>query len=109
MKIDLDLITDYFTIIKSPSRWLCNQGYCEQWDKKLNKIMNDNKFIPVDGYVAKLGEYVIWIANDPYASFTLYNYNCHLNYRVSRLTILRAGRKLNNDIFEYIDSAKKGK
>jgi hypothetical protein len=109
MKLDLDLIADYFTILTSPSRWICNESYCKQWDKKLNELMQNNKFILVNNYEAKLGEYKIWIENDPYASFTVCDYNFKSRYRASRLTILRAGRKLNNDILEYIDSANKVK
>jgi hypothetical protein len=96
MKIDLDLIADYFTIITSPSRWICNEPYSEEWDEKLNELMATNLFEPDTQYIAKLENLDIWIENDPYASFTLYE-GYRANYRASRLTVLRAGRKLLND------------
>lgn len=94
---------DWFLILINPKYWMMNDPYSKLWDIKLNYLMENNKFKSIDHYTAFLGNNCIWISNHPYASFELYNRLYKLEVRPSRITILRAHRKLVND---YIDSIK---
>ncbi len=91
-------IFDMITIAFNPNYWLMNYKYCDVWDKKLNKLMNENEFVMYDmRYTCELGDSVIWVSNHPYASFIEYN-TFNKEVRASRLTIIKANRKFNYDI-----------
>jgi hypothetical protein len=77
-----------------------NESYSKRWDEEFNELMNKYKF-EEDGkdgfrnqYHIKLGPTRLWIANYPYAAFTYPN----RSGRPSRLTILRAKRKMKHDL-----------
>lgn len=92
---------DYIHILVNPHYWLMNYPYSEIWDSKLNKLMENNKFSNYTGYTSNLGDFEIWITNHPYASFTPYSCG-KLDVRPSRITILRAHRKMVNDIVNEV-------
>ena len=60
--------------------------------------MVNHKFVSVDDYAAKLGDCEFWITNYPFAAFRLYGLSVNNYKRPSRLTILRAKRKLDKDL-----------
>lgn len=73
-----------------PSYWIMNHSY----SKILDEWFNDNldkgvKFEDINGvYVIKFAGQGIWVANHPYASFTL-NSGSFERMRPSRMTIIR--------------------
>lgn len=77
-----------------PSYWIMNLSYSNVWDKKLNELLDKYEFTDIDKFTAKLGNYEIWVANHPYNSFVPYDDLINGKYRASRLTILRARKKL---------------
>lgn len=77
-----------------PSFWYMLYKICPIWDKKLNELLDKYEFTNVDGFTAYLGDNEIWIENYPSATFTPYINLGVLKIRASRLTILRAKKKL---------------
>lgn len=93
------------TIIKNlkfifkPSYWLMNDSYSEEVDEIVNKLLDKYEMTIIEnGYEVKLGNAIIWLANRPYGSGTLYETSLR-NYRPSRLTIER--------LFKEFDKIKK--
>ena len=94
-----------FWVLTSPDYWHQIYPYNEEWDRKLNELLDTEKFIRIDGYTAKLGEQQVWIANHPYASMRPYGNKTikgrrtygSQNIRPKRETIARAYRKLEED------------
>lgn len=79
-----------------------NHPYSEGWDKKLRKLMSEYKFTECDGFIAKLGDYRIWVSNYPYAAFRpISDRALAIPYgaRPSRETIEMAKKKLDYDMF----------
>lgn len=103
----LQKIFDILTIIFNPSYWVMNYQYSPEWDRKLNELMSKH---PGNYYTdTKLGEYDIWIYNYPYAAFRPSSTRLSLSTiphddrfvfssRPSRLTIIKAKRKLDFDL-----------
>lgn len=92
-------------VLFTPACWIQNGSYCRVWDRKLNELMQKYKFTDYDGYIAKLGDFEIWVANHPYASMTDFGlkrglYPFYQLPRPSRITILRAHDKFKRDIAE---------
>lgn len=80
-----------------PKYWFMSYPYNKEWDEKIKSLLKNNKFIKINSYKAKLGDIVIWTANHPYASFTNGPSLINREYRPSRLTILRAKKKLDKE------------
>ncbi len=77
-----------------------NYPYSREWDNELVRLMNNNKFTEINIYHAKIGGKRFWIANHPYASFTIsQNINPfdHTTIRPNRWTIHMARKKLRCD------------
>lgn len=91
--------------ILMPHYWLMNERYSKLWDDKLNNLMDEYEFkIESQGYIATLGTHRIWICNYPYSCFELLkddSYCSGFGLRPSRLTILRAWKKLKIETGEY--------
>lgn len=89
----------FFKVLLTPSCWIQNDPYSSLWDKKLNQLMRENKFIRDNDYHSKIGGCTVWIENHPYASFT-----CDLlpEGRPSRRTILKAMDRLQQDYLEEV-------
>lgn len=101
----LQKIFDIFTIIFNPSYWIMNYQYSPEWDRKLNELMSKHCFIqddPTNYYTnTKIGDYNIWIYNYPYAAFrpeSSTQDRFAFSSRPSRLTIIKAKRKLKFDL-----------
>lgn len=77
-----------------PNYWVMNDRYNEQWDKKLNELLDKYDFTNIDWASADLGNNKIWVANYPYSCFIPYDFANKANIRASRLTILRAKKKI---------------
>jgi len=86
-----------FLISLTPKYWLMSYGYDEIWDKKLNCLLDKYNFTRHTQYTAFLGKCEVWVANHPYASFTPPYLD---SVRPSRLTIIRAQRKLVEDVIK---------
>lgn len=71
-----------------------------RWDKKLNELLDNNKFVKRDKYTVELGDTNLWVSNHPYASFTLYDRKRGTvgEVRPKRMTIYKAWKKLKKDI-----------
>ena len=90
-----------------PAYWMLNKDYSEEWDKELNKLLDEYKFTDIDDYCAILGPTTIWISNVPYACMNTYSlfmrkmdsryHPKYSNVRPSRLTILRCLKRLKED------------
>ncbi len=109
----LQKIFDIFTIVFNPSYWIMNYQYSPEWDRRLNELMSKHTFTqsdPSNPYTdTKLGEYNIWIHNYPYAAFRPESSRLNslsvtphdrftFSSRPSRLTIIKANRKLKFDL-----------
>lgn len=81
----------------SPRYWFMSYPYSDAWDARLNQLMEQNTFKWASPCQAKLGGVHVWIENHPYASFSPYK-PAQINVRPSRLTIIRAHRKLVTDL-----------
>ena len=88
---------DWLWSIFHPSFWIMNDKYSKEWDQRLNQLMSEHKFIYKDVYTAKLGPYIIWTSNYPYAAFHPYEPK-QMRIRPSRRTIKRAWGKLQEDL-----------
>lgn len=103
IKIDFswfsDLIIQIWVMI-NPRYWIMNEWYSSKWDKELNNLMKNHNFVLTFGFsdcTAKLGDWEIWIANHPYASFTDHSFR-NIPGRPSKLTIYKAKQKLERDL-----------
>lgn len=90
-----------FTICH-PSYWIMGYEYSELWDTMLRKRAEGHYFTPEEddvyiSYTVKLGSLRLWVANHPFASFTLPRLGV-CNTRPSRLTIYELHKKMTKDI-----------
>lgn len=98
-----------------PAWWLMNEPYSKEVDKIILELLEkyDFKNLCSTGCTAYLGDAEIWIANKPYGSIRLYGTDLE-KYRPSRLTILKALKKLkkfeqkekNNDFNKSVISVR---
>jgi hypothetical protein len=73
--------------------------YDKEWDDKLKRLLKNCNFTNIGAHSAILGNSKIWISNHPYASFTDYETPFSTgSMRPSRLTILKANKKLKKDM-----------
>jgi hypothetical protein len=70
-----------------------NERFSKNWDLHLNYLLDNFEFTNIETCSAYLGNEHIWIENYPYDCFTPYLHNA-IGFRASRLTILRARKKL---------------
>lgn len=90
-----------------PLYWARNRPYSKEWDKVLNKLLDEYKFTDIEEHTATLGPTTLWIGNVPYACMHTYlifmkntdsrYYPKYSNVTPSRLTILRCLKKLKED------------
>lgn len=92
------LITKDFLISISSRFWIMNYPYSRIWNDTLKEKMKTEKFKRLSAHTAILGNLKIWTSNYPYASFT--HRQGWLNVRPSRMTIIRANRKMEEDLME---------
>lgn len=95
MKI-LREISGWFRVLFTPSCWIQNERFSSVWDEHLNCLAQSESFSQIDGYTARLGNEILWIANHPYASFTSRRLS-GLRMRPKRITILRLMDRLERD------------
>lgn len=96
----LNNFKDYL-IICTPEYHHLAFPFSKKWDEKLNALMANHRFIIQlkSNNVVKLGNETIWVGAHPYISFTpYYDLEKFCNVRPSRLTLLRAHRKLLKDL-----------
>lgn len=86
-------MNELLSVLLTPMCWVQNYPYSVEWDLELNKRMAEDRFVRRSDCTAMIGHHTVWIANHPYASFT----NQELSVRPSRMTILKAHRKLLAD------------
>lgn len=84
--------------IFKPSYWLMNYPYSKEMDEFISKLLDNHDFTDISNFTAKLGGVVIWTANSPYASMTMYS----SKVRPSRLTIQRGEKKLQKDYIQQV-------
>lgn len=89
-------LADAWAVFTTPKCWLQLYDYSPEWDAELNRLMRSHKFTKIGAYSASIGGREVWIANYPYASFTL---NQH-EIRPARATILRARGKLMAELLK---------
>lgn len=92
--------------IFKPSYWVLNHDYNAMWDITLNHLLDKYNFTMIDEFTAKLGDTIIWVRNQPYATMRPYSSNWIIPIRPSRLTIKRAINKLNNDYLVNLELNK---
>lgn len=90
-------------ILFDTSYWLMNNKYSEDWDNELTKALESGcYFTEINSYTAKFAGMEVWIANHPYASFSLhrgYGYcGLCLESRPSRVTIMKLRERLEQSI-----------
>ena len=90
---------DRVIIVINPMFWTMSEKFSKKLDDQLNNLMKENKFVKntYSDCHAQLGNERFWIENYPYSCFESDTYE---NLRPSRLTILRAKRKLDKDLNE---------
>lgn len=54
-------------IILLPWYWISNCATCREWDKRLNKMLDNPEFEYVSEHRIELNGQLIWISNYPYA------------------------------------------
>lgn len=81
----------FLKVLFTPACWVQNYPYSKDWDEKLKRLLEERRFVNVTYYTAEISGHVVWIANHPYASFSLYREPL---VRPSRRTILKAMEKL---------------
>jgi len=96
-----DWFASVFWVITHPSCWLQNYGYCKEWDDELNRLMREQRFVNITRCTANIGGHEVWVANHPYASFTLRRHDV----RPSRTTIYRAQKKLMRDLLSLASAS----
>ena len=79
-------------VLLTPSCWLTNDPYDEEWDRALRDLMAKHRFRNRSEYTAHLGPLEIWVANHPFASMSPYRPTASI--RPKRITILQAMDKL---------------
>lgn len=87
-------------VLFTPSCWVQNHPYSRAWDRRLRELLDEHDFVLVDEFTARLGDYEIWIANQPYAS--MYPWRGPIgkvHVRAKRGTILEAHDKFWKDVF----------
>lgn len=91
----------WLKVLLSPGCWIQNESYSSAWDKKLNELLDTEKFELTSRSVfsMKLGSYHIWTANHPYASFTI-DIGGGNRVRPSRATIFKAYDCMVHDLVE---------
>mgnify|MGYP001769164340 CR=1 FL=1 len=101
-------MNNYLRVFLTQLCWFQNCPYSKEWDNKLNDLLKTENFIIVqEGYKVRLNEYIIWVANHPYNSFTIIL--CGYEVRPKRITILKAMDKLQKDMLNSkIDFWQKG-
>lgn len=95
-----------------PKWWLMNEPYSKEVDEIILQLLEKYEFknICSTRCTAELGNAIIWIENRPYSCIRLYK-TCLNDFRPSRLTILKALKKLkkledqqkNKDKIKYLD------
>ena len=91
---------NFFKYFLRPSFWGLNNRYCEEWDLKLNELLDQNYIFTNFGqYSAELGGHLIWTGNYPYASMHPYN----LSVSAKRSTIERAMKHYQRDFINSLD------
>lgn len=86
---------DFLIALLHPSTWIqVSSIYSDEWDIKLRKLLQTERFKNISHFYATLGDYEIWIANVPYASMV------YRGFRPRRATILRAYKILKYDLFK---------
>lgn len=89
-------LREFVMVLVRPSYWVMNYPYSEEWDTELRWLLDSGyTFEDVNEHHARIGDYEVWIANHPYASFTVQG-----DIRPSRVTIMRARRVLMAGRFE---------
>lgn len=83
---------EFIRTLFNPNYWLMNDPYNEEWDKKLNNLLDVYDFEIGGEFTARLGSVIIWAGNHPYGSF--HPYDPIISVRPSRKTIRRAYKKL---------------
>jgi hypothetical protein len=96
---------NFLRVIFTPSCWIQNNPYCAAWDAELKRLVETEKFVFLNRHHAKIGKHTVWIANHPYASFSVDG--CDI--RPSRSTILRAMDKLRAEQFAAAPAAESGR
>ena len=96
-------IKDFFIVNFNSEFKFFGRPYNKQWNRKLKRLLRDNIFTNITEHTADLGEVKIWIANYPYTTFHEYFNIRSTNqqreeFRPSKMTILKAKRKLDADI-----------
>jgi len=87
----MNILKDIIFFLTHPDYWIMNHPYNKEWDKKLKTLMKQHLFTNIDGATADIDGIKLWIANYPYASFTIYEaIGTNFRVRPSRRTIRAA-------------------
>lgn len=79
-------------VIFTSECWLQNHMYNKEWDNELHELLlSGTEFEIICDYTARIGSRVVWIANHPYASFTI---SGDITLRPSRKVIMMAQDRL---------------
>lgn len=79
--------------------------YNNEWDKIFSELLDKHDFAEITTYTAKLDNVGLWIGNIPYSCMNPYDGLNEMKVRPSRVNIIRAIKKLNNQLKE-IESKK---
>lgn len=99
-------LKNIFRIITTPTCWVRNYGYCEAYDRFLNGVLDNATLVwkAKSGYEVIIGEHTYWIANHPYASFTL---GWDTTVMASRTTVFRAMDMYKDKLYTALNNQNK--
>jgi len=89
MKKIIKNILIYLQYIVNPGFWVSNYPTSDEWDTKLNEMLDNPKFEDGGPYTVKLNGNLVWVSNYPYAYGFLYK---PLGRRTERLLPSRKTR-----------------
>jgi hypothetical protein len=101
----IPFIKDVLLITVNPLFWGLHNPYSSLWNSEFNRVLKTEKFVRVNEWTAKIGPYFVGMVDYPYRIFYPVYDEMVIGYdetvpevRPSRLTILRAKRKLDKEL-----------
>lgn len=104
------LFWNWFAVTINPAYWVRHTSISYNWDAIIrNLIENDVPVQYVDSCTVKIGDFEVWTANHPYASFSRYVHSRSSNFdspvptrRTQRLAFIYVKQELKKNIDKLI-------
>ena len=95
----LKRVIDYVWAIFHPTSWIRVHEYSSFWDKELCRLMENQNFVRINTFNAKIGNISVWTRNYPYGSFSVEDgpFGMLTNTLPARRTVNIAMKKMIED------------